>query len=57
MDESRIIKNMRHMAWERAKGEMNSMLHTFWGDGEAHDKLDSAISGFVEKIEGYGLYE
>ena len=30
MDEQRIMRTMRTMAWERAKGELQSMLQTFW---------------------------
>lgn len=57
MNEKMIIRNMRHMAWERAKGELRSMLHTFW-DGEDNFKsLDSEIKKFIKTVEDQGLHE
>ena len=48
--EDRITRNLRHMAWERAKGELNSMLHTFWGnDGTTEFESCRPRSGRVEQ--------
>lgn len=56
--ESKEIRSMRYMAWERAKGEMRSMLATFWGsNNSSHDKLDEAMKEFIAKIESEGLHE
>lgn len=57
MDEEAIIRNLRHMAWERAKGELRSMLHTFWNDAEQHEGLSAATSAFIKEVEDNGLHE
>lgn len=59
MDE-RILRTLRGQAWERAKGEMNAMLTTFW-DGHGNDgkfrEAAAAIKEFVKRIEDNGLHE
>jgi hypothetical protein len=62
--ERAILRNLRHMAWERAKGEMASMLSTFWCGGPPDNdcesqfgKLHDAIDQFVDEVEGKGLQE
>jgi len=55
--DDRIIRNMRSMAWERAKGELNSMLHTYWDDKDRFQKILNAIDKFVELIENEGWCE
>lgn len=52
-----IIRNLRHMAWERAKGELQSLLHTYWDDDPACQALISEINCFVENIEDKGWIE
>lgn len=57
MSEERAIRNMRHMAWERAKGELRSMLHTYWDADERHDQIEKEMSDFIESVEQNGLHE
>ena len=57
MNEERIIRNMRHMAWERAQGELKSMLHTFWDSDEQYKELDKEITDFIARIKDKGLHE
>jgi len=58
MDDSRIIRNLRHMAWERAKGELKSMTHTFWDEVDSRFiTLVETINKFIEEIEDNGLQE
>lgn len=54
-----IVENMRHMAWERAKGELRSMLHTFWEhkDESSYEELKDAIESFIKRVEDEGLHE
>ena len=61
-NDSREIRTMRHMAWERAKGELHSMLTTFQGDGnpglsEEFTNLDKAVQDFITHVEDEGLHE
>jgi len=57
MSEDRVIRNMRHMAWERAKGEMKSMLHTFWDEEEKFEDFDARVKDFINTVESDGLHE
>lgn len=59
---SAIARMLRTQAWERAKGELNSMLHTFHsaadiGTRQNFDDLQEAITRFVAVIESRGLHE
>jgi len=61
-NDSREIRTMRHMAWERAKGEMRSMVVSVWGDGslgvtEEFTKLNDAVEEFIKRVEDEGLHE
>lgn len=56
--ESREIKTMRYMAWERAKGELRSMLQTYWEeDTFGYCELEEVFSDFIKKVEDRGLQE
>ena len=53
-----IERTLRMMAWERAKGELQAMLHTFVDtrdkhEEEAYPKVDKLINKFVEDVEEY----
>ncbi len=43
---------LREMAWERAKGEMQSMLVTYVGDTEGYNNLEELIDKAIDSIEG-----
>jgi hypothetical protein len=56
-----IAQLLRHMAWERAKGELRSMLHSFWpecdpGSGKLldsrYDRMNVDIEKFIKDFEG-----
>lgn len=57
MDESREIRTMRYMAWARAKGELNSMLETYWDDTDKYDALKDEIEKFTKHVESLGIQE
>lgn len=48
---------LRLMAWERAKGELNSMLQTYVGEMEKFKYLEETISDFIKEVEGNGIHE
>ncbi len=56
-DDSRLMHTIRVMAWERAKGEMRSMLHSYWDDASAFRMLDHKIEAFIKDIEDNGYQE
>ena len=56
-----VLECLRSQAWERAKGELNSMLVTF-RDGDQtvpkfsrFDRLSELIASFVKGVEDEGL--
>lgn len=61
-NDSREVRTMRHMAWERAKGELHSMIASFWGDGtpggcDEFKKLKKTVDNFITDVEDNGLHE
>jgi hypothetical protein len=62
MMEELILKSLRNMAWERAKGELLSMCQTYWYDkkdpeGLKFGELHKKIKEFIEDIEDNGIAE
>ena len=51
MSDKRNRTVLRLMAWERAKGELRSMLHTFYDEQEEFEVHRSKINDFISAIE------
>ena len=47
----------RAMAWERAKGELNSILATYTGDTARFERMSEFVETFVAEVEDEGLPE
>lgn len=54
--EEMVLKVLRAQSWERAKGELRSLLHTFFDD-KNFEELNNAIEGFINLVEDNGLVE
>lgn len=57
VDNEMILRTMRAMAWERAKGEVEAVLETYWGNYDEDSefrKLDAAFKAFVKEAEDNG---
>ena len=52
-----IEQMLRTQAWERAKGELQSMLHTFYDSGGRFEKLNEVIANFIAEVEDNALHE
>ena len=54
-------KILRHMAWERAKGEIYAMLQTYYdpdsGESGKYDDMLEAFRTFTATVEKQGLQE
>jgi hypothetical protein len=49
---------LRAMAWERAKGELRSMLFTYAPDNyDTFQKVDKIFNQFISDIEDFGHHE
>jgi hypothetical protein len=57
MSESNELRTMRMMAWERVKGELRSMLVTYWDNYEQYTLMYSAIEKFIKEVEDNGWEE
>ncbi len=60
MSESKEIRVMRMQAWCRAKGELDAVLHSYWGDqGEdgSYQEMDKLTKQFIKAVEDNGLQE
>lgn len=55
--DNRTFNVLRYMAWERAKGELNSMLTTFYGEQNNYITLKKAIDDFIKDIEDNGKHD
>ncbi len=56
MDKDILLAAMRMMAWERAKGELNAVLQTFWTAEFDEDFFEGArviIEKFINDFEDY----
>jgi hypothetical protein len=58
-----LMQTLRMQAWERAKGELRAVLHTYYGDASARDsdhkfeKANARIESFISDIEENGIVE
>lgn len=57
MEDTRVLRTLRTMAWSRAKGELQSMLETYWEEAGRFDDMQAAIEYFVDTVESNGLQE
>jgi hypothetical protein len=57
--EKRLLITLRKMAWERAKGELTSMLQTYWSgpdyDDKRYQKLEEVLTDFFDEVESEAL--
>lgn len=51
MSTNNILQTMRLMAWERAKGELLSILQTFWEEESSFDSIDKKVKDFIQDVE------
>ena len=57
IDESRLLAVLRTQAWERAKGELRSMDHTYYDKFETFERFKELVDEFIEKVEANGYHE
>jgi len=59
MDSEDVSRILRNQAWERAKGEMRSMLPTFYGEKNSNDNqfehFNERMDMFIKCVEDDGL--
>lgn len=55
----KLIRSMRSIIWEEAKGKLHAMLQTFWGhpdDVGKYGDLNGYIEAFIDTVEEKELY-
>jgi hypothetical protein len=51
-DDYRLLLVLRKMAWQRARGELKSMLETYTADEElTYETAKQAIKEFIKQLE------
>jgi hypothetical protein len=50
-----LLDISRAMAWERAKGELQSLRHTFYGRTGKLEEFDELCKKFVSEVEDNGI--
>ena len=55
-NETKEIKTMRTICWEIAKGELNAMLCTYYGNAN-FEKMEAVIKKMIKKVEEKRLQE
>lgn len=55
--DERVLRTLRTMAWERAKGELRSMAQTYWDQRDGFERLDREVETFIKYIEDEGIHE
>lgn len=58
----KVLRTLRAMAWNRAKGELMAMMHTYWNkDDQVYDqqgeRAGDVIDKFIQHMEEEGLFE
>lgn len=64
-DTDTILRSLRHMAWERAKGEMRAALETYWSTWtvtgqklpNGFEETASRVEAFIKEVEDNGLFD
>ncbi len=56
-----ISRILRVQAWNRAKGELTSMLTTYYGEANGginqYEEISALIEEFIDSVENNGLHE
>lgn len=55
--EEKVIRNMRHRDWAKAKGYLIGILSTFWNDHPNYYQLKEVIEKFIKEVEDNGLHD
>lgn len=55
-NETKEIKTLRTICWERAKGELNAMLCTYYGNPN-FEKMEAIVTKLIKKVEEKRLQE
>jgi hypothetical protein len=55
-DNTDVMRSMRYMAWERAKGELRSIMATQEMKYDNWEKMEKTIDKFVEEVEDWELW-
>ncbi len=57
MEDKKLQEIFRKMAWERAKGELHSIIETIDEGDSNYDLFIYKLDDFIEAVEGYGVLD
>jgi hypothetical protein len=55
--ETKELMALRSMAWERAKGELESIKHTYYESMETLELYEKILSDFIKRVEDDGFVD
>ena len=55
--ESKELRTMRMMCWERAIGEMKAALQTYWGNKEGWEESEKFVNKTIKEAEDHGIFD
>lgn len=55
MSDDRVLRTLRMQAWQRAKGELQAVIATYWDEEETYNEMKKAVDHFIEHVEENGL--
>lgn len=55
LEDSKELKTLRYMEWERAKGSLNAILASYWTTGQQDfQELKDLVGNFIDEFGGKG---
>lgn len=57
MEEGLTIRTLRAQAWQRAKGELNAVLQTYWVETPRYSQMLDLVNRFIKTVDEEGLAE
>jgi hypothetical protein len=56
-DTQAVLGVLRAQSWERAKGELQAMLQTYYNSDVSYSRMVAAIEALEKEVEDNGLQE
>ena len=51
MADDRMTRMIRYMTWEKIRGMLKALMHTFWEDDRSYDKVNPLVEEFIKKMD------
>lgn len=55
--DEKTVRTLRAQAWARAKGELEAVLVSYWGEMDKYRLMNELVEKFIKTVEDEGLAE